>query len=169
MGRTVNTGVLYLIKDTESFAMFVLAIALFIGTCYGQQHDWQKISHDLFNTADLNNDGSVTKLEMVQQHYNYDINGNGKVSRHEYTEYICRTEPEIYDLSHYLYDMYDFNHDHVIDIPDYDIYFAKMDTNGDGIADYTEYSTAGRQAYLDYAASSGLHHEIHAHGHSACH
>ena len=58
------------------------------------------------------------------------IAGNGKVSRHEYTEFVCMTAPELYVLSHYLYDMYDFNHDHTLDEPDYILFFPKMDSNG---------------------------------------
>ena len=56
--------------------------------------------------------------------------GDGRVSRHEYTVHITATNPELHDFAHVLYDDYDMNNDHHLDKPDYDAYFAKLDSNG---------------------------------------
>ena len=53
--------------------------------------------------------------------------GDGRESRHEYTEFICATSPDLYQLSHYLYDEYDSNGDHHLEKVDYDVLFDKMD------------------------------------------
>jgi hypothetical protein len=56
--------------------------------------------------------------------------GDGRVSRHEYTVHITAINPELHGFAQVLYDDYDLNNDQYLDKPDYDGYFAKVDTNG---------------------------------------
>lgn len=57
------------------------------------------------------------------------ILGDGKESRHEYTEFVCATSPQLYQLSHYLFDEYDMDGDHHLVKADYDNLFDTMDTD----------------------------------------
>ena len=58
------------------------------------------------------------------------FSGDGRESRREYTQMICDSNPAIYQLSHYLYDDFDVNGDHHLDIEDYEGFFANMDEDG---------------------------------------
>ena len=60
----------------------------------------------------------------------FTFSGNGKESRHEYTEYVCSANPKLYLLAHYLYDEYDMDNDHTLERHDYDNFFDAMDTDG---------------------------------------
>ena len=62
--------------------------------------------------------------------------GDGRVSRHEYTNYVTATTPELHDFSHALYDDYDVTGDHHLDHVDYDQYYAKLDANGEYFINY---------------------------------
>lgn len=56
--------------------------------------------------------------------------GDGRVSRHEYTEYVTLSTPSLHEFSHALYDDYDVSGDHHLDKHDYDMYYAKLDADG---------------------------------------
>ena len=55
--------------------------------------------------------------------------GDGRESRQEYTSYICDHNPALYQLSHYLYDEYDVNGDHHLELVDYEGFHALMDVD----------------------------------------
>lgn len=150
--------------------MIAVLLTLCVGVCYGQidEAHFNATSAHNFHELDANGDGSITLLEFHQSFNKYDINGNGKVDRHEYTEAICAQSPEMYQYSHYMYDEFDADHDHSLEASDYDFFFPKMDTNGDGMIDYTEYTAFGHTVAQKLLAL-GTHHEIHNHGHSQCH
>jgi len=56
---------------------------------------------------------------------------DGQITRHEYTEFICAVSPNLYQLSHWLFDEYDVNKDHHLRREDYDALFAALDANGE--------------------------------------
>ncbi|KAH3794118.1 hypothetical protein DPMN_147649 [Dreissena polymorpha] len=56
--------------------------------------------------------------------------GDGSETRNEYTMRICGTDPDLYQLSNYLYDDYDVDGDHHLDKHDYEAFHLKMDSNG---------------------------------------
>ncbi|XP_062596781.1 uncharacterized protein LOC134258267 [Saccostrea cucullata] len=89
----------------------------------------QNIFHKVINT---NNDGVFSRQELDKEFVKYDINGDGRVSRHEYTEYVTINTPSLRQFSHALYDDYDVSGDHHLDKHDYDMYYAKVDADGDG-------------------------------------
>ena len=62
--------------------------------------------------------------------------GDGLVSRHEYTNYVTVTTPELHDFAHALYDDYDVTGDHHLNHVDYDQYYAKLDANGEYFINY---------------------------------
>lgn len=69
----------------------------------------------------------------------YDTNRDGRVSRHEYTEYTNLHTPTLYALSHALYDIYDVDNDHHLDLHDFENFFRLLDSNADNMVNEDEF------------------------------
>nr|KAG5707307.1 hypothetical protein BaRGS_000081 [Batillaria attramentaria] len=85
----------------------------------------------MFLDADADNDTVLHKDELVAVFTKYDANNDGRVSRHEYSNYLQAHEPELVTLGHFLYDEYDADGDHHLEQHDFDIFYQKMDLDGD--------------------------------------
>ncbi|XP_052222728.1 uncharacterized protein LOC127838780 isoform X1 [Dreissena polymorpha] len=120
----------------------IVALAVF-GACHGldmtKLKPYNLTAELMFLTEDLNQDGIMTIAEIDAVFDKYDANGDGRETRNEYTMYICGTDPDLYQLSHYLYDDYDVDGDHHLDKHDYEAFHLKMDSNADGQVDKTEF------------------------------
>ncbi|CAL1543419.1 unnamed protein product, partial [Lymnaea stagnalis] len=69
----------------------------------------------------------------------YDEDRNGRVSRHEYTDYIDLHTPALHSISHALYDVYDVDSDHQLDHHDFENFFSLMDGNDNGVVSHEEF------------------------------
>ncbi|XP_033762861.1 polcalcin Cup a 4-like isoform X2 [Pecten maximus] len=74
----------------------------------------------------------ITRTEIESSFTKYDENGDGRVSRVEYMDFVDRYTPHLHALGQELYNDYDINKDHHIDLNDFEAYFTKLDTSGDG-------------------------------------
>merc|ERR1711909_8810 len=151
--------------------MIAFVVLICVGMCLGQSVDPVDIQAEAkkyFDIEDRDHDGFITKTEMYQQFMTYDSNGDGKISRHEYTETICRLAPQMYGVSHYMYDTYELNHDHTLDTPDIDMIFPIIDTYSDGKVDFNEYLENLKKS-AQTLQNLGTHQQTHNHGHSQCH
>ncbi|KAK7497784.1 hypothetical protein BaRGS_00010918 [Batillaria attramentaria] len=97
------------------------------GTTYP---DPSVVAHVMFLDADADNDTVLHKDELVAVFTKYDANNDGRVSRHEYSNYLQAHEPELVTLGHFLYDEYDADGDHHLEQHDFDIFYQKMDLDG---------------------------------------
>ncbi|XP_059162581.1 uncharacterized protein LOC131945964 [Physella acuta] len=93
----------------------------------------------MFAAVDGNVDGYIDIRELNQSFVQYDTNGDNRVTRNEYTNYINEHSPTLHSLSHALYDIYDVDGDHNLDHHDYDNFFRLMDGNDDGLISKDEY------------------------------
>ncbi|XP_069122029.1 uncharacterized protein [Argopecten irradians] len=94
--------------------------------------DFTQMATELFTTTDLNGDLEVSRTEIESSFTKYDENGDGRVSRVEFMDFVDRYTPDLHDLGRELYIDYDSNQDHHIDLADFEAYFNKLDTSGDG-------------------------------------
>ncbi|XP_021361465.1 calmodulin-like protein 5 [Mizuhopecten yessoensis] len=85
---------------------------------------------ELFTATDLNRDQEITRVEIERSFAKYDENGDGRVSRAEYMDFVDRYTPDLHALGQELYNDYDINKDHHIDITDFEAYFTILDTSG---------------------------------------
>ncbi|XP_060606601.1 uncharacterized protein LOC132758912 [Ruditapes philippinarum] len=124
----------------------------------------------MFLQEDLNQDGQMTVAEIDAVFDKYDTNGDGRESRHEYTMMICSADPDLYQISHYLYDDYDVNNDHHLEQTDYEGWHKKIDDSGDGNGVVTQ------EEFVNYwvkmlegieAQNNHPHGNSHEHGHCA--
>ncbi|XP_061184809.1 uncharacterized protein LOC133192817 [Saccostrea echinata] len=133
-----------------------------VGLALAVQVDFRPYDHSaelLFNGSDFNHDHIFSREELEQEFQKYDANGDGRVSRHEYTTYVTTTTPELHDFAHALYDDYDVSGDHHLDHHDYDMYYAKLDADSDG--------QVTRPEFVDYWVKLFIATEhLHGHGHS---
>ncbi|XP_052782057.1 visinin-like protein 1 [Mya arenaria] len=150
-------------------SLIILSVAIFEGT-YGalQLQPYNETALGMFIANDPNADGVITCVELEASFDKYDMNGDGTESRHEYTEYICAVSPSLYQLSHWLFDEYDFDGDHHLVKTDYDQLCAAMDTNGDSNVTPDEFIDYWVKVFPKYE-SVGQHGQHFAHGNSACH
>ncbi|XP_059162570.1 uncharacterized protein LOC131945953 isoform X2 [Physella acuta] len=93
----------------------------------------------MFIEGDKNHDGFIDRQELDAIYRGYDANNNGRISRQEYTQYIQAHAPNLYQVSHALYDIYDVDNDDQLDHHDFDNFYALMDGNGDGTVSHFEY------------------------------
>lgn len=149
---------------------FVLLVVCVIDVSYGavSLKPYNETASGMFAATDYDSDGVITRVEIEASFDKYDANGDGKESRHEYTEFVCATSPILYQLSHYLYDEYDSDGDHHLEKHDYDALFDKMDTDKDGSVTEDEFISYWEVVFPKYE-TVGQHGQSHLHGHSACH
>ncbi|XP_011442112.1 calcium-binding protein LPS1-beta isoform X2 [Magallana gigas] len=141
----------------EKFVAFVCLLGFALSVVV----DFRPYDHSaelLFNGSDFNHDGIFSRDELEQEFKKYDADGDGRVSRHEYTTYVTTTTPELHDFAHALYDDYDVTGDHHLDHVDYDQYYAKLDADVDG--------SVTRAEFVDYWVKlfQATEH-LHGHGH----
>ncbi|XP_045166151.2 uncharacterized protein LOC123529714 [Mercenaria mercenaria] len=129
---------------------------------------YNETAYSMFLANDFDGNGVITRLELESSFDKYDANGDGKESRHEYTEFICATSPSLYQLSHYLFDEYDMDGDHHLVKTDYDNLFDTMDSDADGNITADEFINYWEKVFPKYE-NVGQHGQSLLHGHSACH
>ncbi|XP_052790949.1 uncharacterized protein LOC128224899 [Mya arenaria] len=153
---------------------YVVIALSFVGICHGldmsRLQPYNFTAEIMFIVEDLDQDGIMTVAEIDTVFAQYDTNGDGKESRHEYTAFICAADPALYQISHYLYDAYDVNGDHKLDLVDYEGFHNNMDSNNDGLLNMEEF-VAYWVALLTSIESVGNHQhgQSHEHGAPACH
>jgi len=147
----------------------LIVVFTVLGSCWGLDlKPYNFTAQMMFHAEDVNADNCLTRLELESLFLKYDANGNGRESRHEYTEFVCATTPTLYNLAHYLFDEYDSDGDHSLDIHDYDALYVKMNPDGDGCIDEQEFIDYWTVIFTRYETID-QHSQTHAHGHSACH
>ncbi|XP_012943867.1 uncharacterized protein LOC101845039 [Aplysia californica] len=100
---------------------------------------YNETAHGMFISTDSNMDGVLSRDELDATFKGYDTNGDGRVSRHEYTSFVDLHSPTLHSLSHALYDIYDVDGDHHLDKHDYDNFYALIDGDGDGTVEEIEF------------------------------
>jgi len=100
---------------------------------------YNETAHLMFIGTDANKDGVLSRSELDATFKDYDTNGDGRVSRQEYTSYTDLHSPTLHDLSHALYDIYDVDGDHHLDKHDFDNLYALIDGDADGIVEEIEF------------------------------
>ncbi|GFO18159.1 calcium binding protein 2 [Plakobranchus ocellatus] len=120
-------------------ALYFLLLTLPALTLAIDLKPYNETAHMMFIESDQDSDGIFTRDEMDIVFKGYDINGDGRVTRHEYTSYVDLHTPTLHALSHALYDIYDSDKDHHLDHHDYDNLFAMMDKDNDGIVQEMEF------------------------------
>ncbi|XP_059162793.1 uncharacterized protein LOC131946160 [Physella acuta] len=93
----------------------------------------------LFLQVDTNMNNNVDKTELHASFLSYDTDGDGRITRHEYTTYVDAHSPALHPLSHALYDIYDVDGDHHLDEHDFDNFYGLMDTDNNGIVSDDEF------------------------------
>ncbi|XP_045208931.1 uncharacterized protein LOC123560836 [Mercenaria mercenaria] len=121
----------------------------------------------MFLQEDLNQDGIMTIAEIDSVFDKYDTNGDGRESRHEYTTMICTADPDLFQLSHYLFDDYDVNGDHHLEQSDFEAWHAKIDATGDsnGSVNQDEFVNYWVKLFETIAGQAPVHGHAHEHGH----
>ncbi|XP_055892861.1 uncharacterized protein LOC106070750 [Biomphalaria glabrata] len=107
------------------------------------QVDLNALARDTFYKMDVSQDGLVTRIELAGYFNRMDQNGDAKISKHEYTDYITDIYGHSPDLNHYvhtIYDNLDYNNDHHVDQLDYNRNFDRADTNFDDFVDEDEFN-----------------------------
>lgn len=153
----------------HAFVIFAV-VASVMDVSYGalSLRPYNETALGMFMANDFDRDGIITRLELESSFDKYDSNGDGKESRHEYTEFVCATSPHLYQLSHYLFDEYDMDGDHHLVKADYDSLFDTMDTDADGNVTPDEFIAYWEKIFPKYE-NVGVHGQTHLHGNSACH
>lgn len=112
----------------------VIAVLFLVNYCNGSSLELKPYADTaivMFLHSDLDQDGHLNMSEIRETFVKYDLNGDGFETRYEYTEFICNTTPSLYPLSHYLFDEYNLNNDHVLTDEDYVAMFDNMNPNRD--------------------------------------
>ncbi|KAK3756839.1 hypothetical protein RRG08_048885 [Elysia crispata] len=138
-------------------ALYVLLLVLPAATLAINLKPYNETAHMMFVESDFNNDGAFSRNELDMVFKGYDTNGDGRVTRHEYTSYVDLHTPTLHDLSHALYDIYDSDNDHHLDKHDYDMLFSIMDADSDGIVQEMEFT-------IYWTALYGSLEHVHGHG-----
>ncbi|XP_045166883.2 uncharacterized protein LOC123530204 [Mercenaria mercenaria] len=149
----------------------VITVLYLAGICRGyslQLKPYNETAIIMFLGNDLNRDGHIDRSEINATFSLYDKNSDGYETRYEYTEYICGTSPALYQLSHYLFDEYDFNGDHILEEYDYEVLYDQMDKDKDGLITPGEFIDYWERVFPKYE-NVGPHPETLAHGPSSCH
>ncbi|XP_059162792.1 uncharacterized protein LOC131946159 [Physella acuta] len=103
----------------------------------------------LFLQVDTNQDHNVDKAELHATFLSYDTDGDGRITRHEYTSYVDTHSPALHPLSHALYDIYDVDGDHHLDEHDFNNFFSLMDGDGNGIVSAEEFIRYWEILFID--------------------
>ncbi|XP_041368676.1 uncharacterized protein LOC121383013 [Gigantopelta aegis] len=93
---------------------------------------YDQYAKHMFVTYDSNGDSIFSQLELQQSFRYYDTNGDQRVTRKEYTEYGNHILPELHELTHALYSLYDMDNDHILDLWDYEHLYKLIDSDEDG-------------------------------------
>ncbi|XP_059145924.1 uncharacterized protein LOC131933138 [Physella acuta] len=93
----------------------------------------------MFHDVDVNNDHIVDINEVHLSFQKYDTNHDGRITRHEYTTYVASHTPELLDVAHSIYDVYDVDGDHHLDQHDFDNFYGLMDGDGSGTVSEFEF------------------------------
>ncbi|KAH9487640.1 hypothetical protein Btru_070225 [Bulinus truncatus] len=118
----------------------ILLLLLPVAFC---QVDLNAIATDTFRKMDINQDNYVVRAELAGYYNRMDQNGDAKISRHEYSQYITDLYGHDADLNHFLhtiYDHLDYNNDHHVDQQDYNRLFDLADSNFDELVDEDEFN-----------------------------
>ncbi|KAJ8300422.1 LOW QUALITY PROTEIN: hypothetical protein KUTeg_021941 [Tegillarca granosa] len=110
---------------------------IYFGFAYAAHPDFKPYNDSallLFHSSDVNQDG------------------DNSVSRHEYVTYLTSSTPTLHDFAHALYDDYDVTGDHHLTHQDFDLYYAKLDANGDGNVTQDEFVPYWTDPYNESAA-----------------
>ncbi|XP_045208941.1 uncharacterized protein LOC123560848 [Mercenaria mercenaria] len=125
----------------------------------------------MFVQEDTNQDGIMTVAEIDAVFDKYDTNKDGRESRQEYTTMLCESDPDLFQLSHYLFDDYDVDHDHHLEQHDFEAWHAKIDGggDGDGVVTQDEFVNYWVKLFTYIEGQVPVHGHSHEHGHCPGH
>ncbi|XP_067660825.1 uncharacterized protein [Haliotis asinina] len=93
----------------------------------------------MFASADIDRDFTFTINELQYSFDAYDADNNGVVSRTEYTTFTAHLNPEMFSLTHALYDIFDADKDDTLTLFDFNALYKLMDSNENGRVSEKEY------------------------------
>ncbi|XP_046376295.2 uncharacterized protein LOC124149006 [Haliotis rufescens] len=119
----------------------VLALCVSYGACQTtiDLRPYNETAKAMFVSADLDHDQTFTIDELRYSYNAYDADGDGVVTRTEYTTFTAHLNPEMFDLTHALYDNFDADKDDVLTLFDFNALFKLMDNNENGRVSQKEY------------------------------
>ncbi|XP_064617096.1 uncharacterized protein LOC135481094 [Liolophura sinensis] len=117
----------------------------------------------MFKAEDHNGDGVLSRNETVGSFVKFDFNRDGRIERLEYACYQYNVHPDLGNFAHALFDEYDTDNDHHLDMHDIESLSYRMDTNNDGNVVESEFVAFWVQLFKKYENYHlhGAHHPKH--------
>ncbi|XP_059159284.1 calmodulin-like [Physella acuta] len=103
--------------------------------------------NEIFNELDTDASGDLSVLELQAAFDKYDFDVNGNVTWEEYLNYIVSQDPKLEYSLRYLFDVYDFNGDWILNLDDYKHLHAAIDVNRDGQDNRQEFITWSKDLF----------------------
>ncbi|XP_059164969.1 uncharacterized protein LOC131947710 [Physella acuta] len=96
--------------------------------------DLTAIAYESFRRIDANNDGRVTKPEVLDYFDDYDLNNDGHVTKVEYGQRVDSVfhDPTVNQVLHRIFPGLDIDNNNILNNADYDDIFAIADANNNG-------------------------------------
>ncbi|XP_052782413.1 uncharacterized protein LOC128218763 [Mya arenaria] len=118
----------------------------------------------MYHNIDVNHDSIFTLQEFIDDFRQYDIDHDGKITRHEYTSFVCFLTPTMYQLSHYLFDEFDSDSNHHLDTGDFGNFYHLLDSDHNGTVSLPEWTAWWVKTFQSLEGA-----DHHVHGHSNTH
>ncbi|KAK7095656.1 uncharacterized protein [Littorina saxatilis] len=116
-----------------------------------------EMAHRLFQDADRDHDGHLALAEMLFLFQAFDQNDDGRITRQEFLHHVRQTEPDMVQWYDKLYNTFDMDGDHNLDLHDYIHLYMETDPRNDNTvteAAFIGYWTVLYQALLDMQPGS---------------
>ncbi|XP_069121385.1 uncharacterized protein [Argopecten irradians] len=121
--------------------------------------DYTHYVDELWNNVNYDHDTAhFSKVELHDFFVFADTNKDGTITRHEYVTAATKDAPDLFEFSHGLFDNFDANGDHHLDLQDTTALYNRMDTDGDGFITKTEFYAYWTQILNSLAHTHGNGH-----------
>ncbi|XP_048245447.1 uncharacterized protein LOC125376924 [Haliotis rufescens] len=114
-------------------SFFIVAILLVGVSCEHNHHDsheiYTNVIENVWLSSDDNGDGIFERFELTLVFAHYDENGDKIVTHHEYMDSVP-AHSTLREYSHAVFKEFDANDDDLLDTPDIDLVYGKMDLDG---------------------------------------
>ncbi|XP_046376348.1 uncharacterized protein LOC124149046 [Haliotis rufescens] len=115
------------------YSFLVVTILLVGVSCQHHNHNsheiYTNVIENVWLSSDDNGDGIFERFELTLVFAHYDENGDKIVTHHEYMDSVP-AHSTLREYSHAVFKEFDANDDHLLDTPDIDLVYGKMDLDG---------------------------------------